>query len=181
MPGPFEWDLKRLATSVEIAARDRGFAPRGRTAAVLATVRSYRATMQDLAARRDLEVWYSQASADTLVEELRRENARSGLKEMRRLTTRAYASDTLHDLAKLTHDVDGEPRFISDPPLIVALADLAEREPGLEANLRAIYRRYRRTLQADRRHLANLNELDYARFRRAVDGGRLVAAKALSG
>jgi uncharacterized protein (DUF2252 family) len=153
LPGPFEWDVKRLATSVEIAARDRGFDARGRTAAVLATVRSYRATIQHLAARRDLEVWYSHASADTLVEELRARNERTVLKEVKRLTAQAYASDTLRDLAKLTHDVDGEPRFISKPPLIVPLADLTERDADLENTLRAIFRRYRKTLQADRRHL----------------------------
>src|SRR5262249_41992537 len=85
-PGPFEWDLKRLAASVEIAARARGVAVRDRRAATLATVRAYRETMQDLAGKRDLDVWYSHASAASLVEELRGLNERAGVKEVKRLT-----------------------------------------------------------------------------------------------
>src|SRR5262249_26496482 len=114
----------------------------------------YRETMQDLAGRRDLEVWYSKASADSLVEELRGDqNERAGLKELKRVSTQAHASDTLRDLAKLTRAVDGEPRVVSHPPLIVPIDELAEGDLDLGDSLRAIYRRYRKTLPADRRHL----------------------------
>jgi uncharacterized protein (DUF2252 family) len=153
LPGPFEWDVKRLATSVEIAARDRALNSRTCTAAVLATARGYRDTMQQLAGRRDLEVWYAHANAGTLLKELRGQNEAAAVREMRRETARAYASDTLRDLAKLTHEVDGEPRFISDPPLIVPVAELTEAGVDLEDRLRAIFRSYRRTLQTDRRQL----------------------------
>ncbi len=167
-PGPFEWDLKRLAASVEIAARDRGFADRDRNASTLATVRGYHETIQDLAGRRDLEVWYSHASADSVAEELRGQNERAALKEIQHLTSQAYASDTLRDLAKLTRVVDGEPRFVSRPPLLVPLADLTDTSPDREDSLRAIFRKYRGTLQADRRHL--LAGFRYADLARKVVG-----------
>jgi len=153
LPGPFEWDVKRLAASVEIAARDRGLNPRNRAAAVLAAARGYRETMQQLAARRDLEVWYSHADADTLLDELRGQNESAAVREMKRMTVRAHASDTLHDLRRLTHEVEGEPRFVSEPPLIVPVAELPDGGIDLESRLRTIYRSYRRTLQADRRQL----------------------------
>jgi uncharacterized protein (DUF2252 family) len=167
-PGPFEWDVKRLAASIEIAARDRGFAARDRTPAVLATVRGYRETVQELAGRRDLEVWYAHASAESLADELRVEHEEADVHEVRHLTEQAYASDTLRDLARLTELVDGEPRFTSRPPLIVPLADLVAEAADLEEALRAIFRRYKRTLQADRRHV--LGGFRYADLARKVVG-----------
>jgi uncharacterized protein (DUF2252 family) len=153
LPGPFEWDVKRLAASVEIAARDRGLKPQHRAAAVLAAARGYRETMQELASRRDLEVWYSHTDAETLLDELRGQNESAAVSELKRMTVRAHASDTLHDLRRLTHEVDGEPRFVSEPPLLVPVAELPDGGIDLEGRLRAIYRSYRRTLQADRRQL----------------------------
>ena len=153
LPGPFEWDVKRLATSVEIAARDRGLNPRNREAAVRSAIRGYRETMQQLAGQRDLEVWYSHADADALLGELRGRGESAAVRELKRMTVRAHASDTLHDLRRLTREVDGEPRFVFEPPLIVPVAELPDGGHDLEGRLRTVYRSYRRTLQADRRQL----------------------------
>lgn len=153
LPGPFEWDVKRLASSVEIAARDRSFAEQDRSGAVLGTVRAYRETMRELAERGELDAWYSRADTDSLVAELRGEHDAGGVKTLEREAARARMNDSAHELAKLTQLVDGEPQIVANPPLIVPIAELADDSRELEAELRAIYRSYRRSLQPDRRRL----------------------------
>ncbi len=164
LPGPFEWDVQRLAASVDVAARERQLSVKARRAAVLATARGYRDTMRELAGARDLDVWYAHMDADSLLAELQRTRDVDAVEEMERLTARAHASDAMRDLEKLTHDVDGEPRFLSDPPLIVPIADLPDTGVDLEGRLRTIFRLYRRSLQADRRRLlADFRYCDLAR------------------
>jgi len=167
LPGPFEWDVKRLAASVEVACRERGLARRERSAAVLGTVGSYRRTMRRLAGLGDLDAWYSRVDAESLLAELQRKQDARGVEEMERARARAQTSDSIHALAKLTHLVDGEPRIVSDPPLIVPIGDLAGRD-GLEERLRGVFRSYRRTLQPDRRRL--LMGFRYADLARKVVG-----------
>jgi uncharacterized protein (DUF2252 family) len=171
LPGPFEWDLKRLASSFEIAARDRNFAGPERAKAVLTVVRSYRQAMRRFAAMGDLAVWYARLDARAIVAELQAAHDRKLARTVRRSEVKALRNDHMRALAKLTHEVDGQPRFVSDPPLIVALEDLVDvgdELDGLESGIRALYRSYRRALPDDRRAL--LERFRYVDLARRVVG-----------
>jgi uncharacterized protein (DUF2252 family) len=153
LPGPFEWDLKRLAASVEIAARGRRLSDEERNVAVLGAVRGYRETMRQLAALRNLDVWYAQVDVDDLVAELRNDQEHGDAKTMERAAAHARSNDDARALAKLTHLVDGSPRIVSEPPLIVPIGELDNTARDGETELRETFRRYRRSLQPDRRTL----------------------------
>jgi uncharacterized protein (DUF2252 family) len=170
LPGPFEWDVKRLAASFEIAGRDRDFDIGVRRTAVLTAVRSYRESMRNFAAMNNLGVWYSRLDANSLVAELRRENDKKQAKVLERTAAKAQTKDSMKAFAKLTHLVDGEPRIISDPPLIVPIAELAEgrSQDEITAGILALFEGYRRTLQPDRRRL--LEEFRYVDLARKVVG-----------
>src|SRR5579871_3220870 len=152
LAGPFEWDVKRLAASLEVAGRVRGFGDADRAAAVLGAVGAYRAAMRRFAGLGDLEVWYARLDADAVVGELRAGHDRKLAKELARELARARARDGRAALASLTHEVDGAPRFVSEPPRLVPLADLADPAVA-EAMVREGFQRYRRSLQPDRRVL----------------------------
>jgi uncharacterized protein (DUF2252 family) len=157
--GPFEWDVKRLATSFEIAGRDRGFAAAERTRAVRTAMHAYRAAMQQFAEMGDLDVWYSRLDADSLNAELARLHDSRLQRAVRRSEAKAYRHDSLLAASKLTHDVDGTRRFVSRPPLVVPLED-----SGLEELLQKLFERYLRTLPPDRRMLLErFRYLDLAR------------------
>jgi uncharacterized protein (DUF2252 family) len=168
LPGPFEWDVKRLATSFEIAGRDRNFADMQRRKAVLNAVRSYREWIRKLADMSNLDVWYAHLDVDAIEKQLREQRDRRQMKTVAHSVTKARTKDSLKAFAKLTTEVDGERRIISDPPLIVPIGELAE-EAGLPADriidgLHDLFRKYRRTLQPDRRHiLEQFRWLDVAR------------------
>src|SRR4051812_10459344 len=157
LAGPFEWDLKRLAASFEIAGRDRDFTKAERATAVLAAVRSYREWMRKLAETRNLDVWYASLDVETVERNLHEQQAKRQAASVAKAAAKARTKDSLKAFAKLTHLVDGEPRIVSDPPLIVPASDLAQ-EAGiqferLESVIHELFREYRRTLQPDRRHL----------------------------
>ncbi len=157
LPGPFEWDVKRLVTSFEIAGRDRGFTRAQRTAAVLAAARSYREWMRKLAGARNLDVWYAQLDVAAIERNLRAQQAKRQAAGVAKAAEKARPKDSMKAFAKLTHLVDGEPRIVSDPPMIVPASDLAQdagiRFEWLESLIHRLFRDYRRTLQPDRRHL----------------------------
>jgi uncharacterized protein (DUF2252 family) len=166
LPGPFEWDLKRLVASFAVAGRSRGFDAGDRRAINHAVTRSYRETMADFAAARTLDVWYSRIDVDASVAAAwATQLSKKARKRYERNIAKARTKDTLAAYAKLTQIVDGEPRFVSHPPLIVPLRELDSDADILE-RLRANSRVYRRTLQSDRRHLLE-------RFR-LVDAARKV-------
>jgi uncharacterized protein (DUF2252 family) len=155
LPGPWEWDVKRLAASFEVAGRDRGFSAKERARAVEALVRKYRETMHELAGRTNLEVWYVHLDVDVLMRELRDHISSAARKKMAANITKARSRDRLQALAKLTEVVDGRRRIISDPPLVVPLGELATRlgQDEIDDFVRGAVRSYRQTLQSDRRHL----------------------------
>ncbi len=167
MPGPFEWDVKRLATSVEIAGRDRKFKRADRAAAVLATVRAYRETMRQLAELPNLDVWYARADVASLVAELEQSRGQKDARNLKRAAAKAPLNDR-HALARLMRLVDGEPRIVSNPPLTVPVTELGFDREKLEASVRGVYRAYRRSLQSDRRDL--LEEFRFADLARRVVG-----------
>jgi uncharacterized protein (DUF2252 family) len=170
LPGPFEWDVKRLATSFEIAGRDRGFDKRARRAAVLASVRAYRESMRQFAAMSNLGVWYTRLNAADLADRLRRDSSKKQAKVLERAAAKAQTKDSMKAFNKLTHLVDGEPRIVSDPPLIVPIEELAEGRgrDEITAALLTLFDGYRRSLQPDRRRL--LEEFRYVDLARKVVG-----------
>jgi uncharacterized protein (DUF2252 family) len=155
LPGPFEWDVKRLAASFEICGRDRGFDDNVRRSAVLTAVRSYREAMRGFAAMGDLAVWYARMDVATIYDRLRQANDRKQAKTVARAEAKARTKDNLKALSRLTHEVDGELRIISDPPLVVPVDELVEDVPAAEikAEITALFRKYRSSLQHDRRKL----------------------------
>jgi uncharacterized protein (DUF2252 family) len=156
MAGPFEWDVKRLATSFEIAGRHRELKPAARRTLVLTTVATYRTTMRELAAMSNLGVWYSRMDATRMTEMFGKLSDTKAGRAFQEAGAKARAKDSARALGKLTQDVDGEPRFVSKPPLIVPIHDFlpeTHERHEVEAAIRQLLRRYRRTLQGDRRVL----------------------------
>jgi uncharacterized protein (DUF2252 family) len=163
LPGPWEWDVKRLAASLEVAARDNCFPGKKRRAIVTAAVRRYRAAMRDFAGMTNLEVWYACIDVEQLRQQVAGQLKASQRKRVGKDLARARTRDSVQGLAKLTHLVGGRPRIISDPPLIVPLGELVPDEKsrkGLEARITDLTARYRRTLETDRRHL--LDQFEFA-------------------
>ncbi|BBC37080.1 uncharacterized protein SGFS_083740 [Streptomyces graminofaciens] len=156
-PGPFEWDVKRLAASAAVAARENGHADAEARAAAHGAVATYRKTMRDLAKQGELDVWYARIEADRLLplarSARRRRRVESSLAHARRRTS-------LQALGKLTEIVEGRRRIIEDPPLLEPAG-----APDMAA-LRKIFSDYRSTLTEERRLL-----LDRYRF---VDAARKV-------
>jgi uncharacterized protein (DUF2252 family) len=155
LPGPWEWDIKRLAASIAVAARERGFDSQTCRETTIAAVREYRLAMRRFAAMRTIDVWYARLE---VAEQLDRWSKRASASARKRATTtlaRADTKDSLRALAKLTHDVDGEPRIISDPPLVVPLEELLQdgERRRVQEELSHVFERYRASLPADRRHL----------------------------
>ena len=150
-PGPFEWDLKRLAASFEIAGRDRGFSPADRRVAVLTAVGSYREAIAGFAAERNLDVWYARLDATAIEARLADSRDRAGAKAVSRQVEQAHTRDSLKAFAQLTEVVRGEPRIVSNPPLVVPLRDLGGEGAQNSYELHALYRAYRRSLAPDRR------------------------------
>jgi uncharacterized protein (DUF2252 family) len=167
LPGPFEWDVKRLAASFEVAGRDRGFTDSERSQAVLEVVRAYREAMRAFAAQSNLGVWYARLDSAALEEALRARSAAKEAKSLSQLEAKARTKDSMKAFSKLTYTVDGEPRITSDPPLITPVRELVEGELDqqmIEDGIRDLLRTYRRTLQGDRRLLLeNYRYVDLAR------------------
>ena len=177
-PGPWEWDVKRLAVSLVAAGRDRGFSAKQRGAAVLAAVAAYRTAMREFAAKTNLEVWYAHLDVEKTVAQYAREFTAAQVAKTDAAIAKARTKDSMQAFAKLTHLVDGEPRIISDPPLIVPVEELVEGGSwqALEQELRALFREYRRTLTTDRRRL--LEQYDLAHIARKVVGVGSVGTRA---
>jgi uncharacterized protein (DUF2252 family) len=155
LAGPFEWDVARLATSVEVAGRDRAFAAAVRRRATRATVRSYRDAMRRLAELGTLEVWYARDDVDELLADYRRRSSAAEARELERRLAKTRAKDSLRALSKLTERVDGTRRFVHDPPLLVPLSELLPQGEleGMEKQLRAFLRGYRASISASQRVL----------------------------
>jgi uncharacterized protein (DUF2252 family) len=170
LPGPFEWDVKRLVASFAVAGRDRGFGDGERRSAALRAARSYRLAIRDFAALRTLDIWYARLEVDEITERWGREVRAEDLQKIERNIAKRRAKDHLRAFNRLTEVIDGERRIISDPPLIVPVAELvplAERDRIVGA-IRAVLRAYRRTLLGDRRRL--LESYRYADTARKVVG-----------
>jgi uncharacterized protein (DUF2252 family) len=164
--GPWEWDVKRLATSMVVAGRDNGFSRKESRAAAREVVRRYADAMAEFAGRNELDIWYARADADELQVMLRTEIGKAASKRMGKALRKARASDRFRALSKLTEVDDGVLRFKSEPPALVPLAELVHQVEAvqIEQVLTEFLKRYRRTLSPDRRFLLDRFELlDVAR------------------
>jgi uncharacterized protein (DUF2252 family) len=175
LPGPFEWDLKRLVASFAVAGRDLGFPRNQRRGVNLAVTRSYREAMRALASMKTLDLWYSRVDAEALISQFQSTASAKRRKLMEKNLAKTRAKDSLRAFSKLTTVVDGQPRIAGDPPLIVPVEDLAEGR-DVEEFARDVNRGYRRTLQGDRKHL--LERFRYAHAARKIVGVGSVGTRA---
>jgi uncharacterized protein (DUF2252 family) len=156
LPGPWEWDVKRFAASLEVAGRGNGFTEAERRSAVLAGVREYRAAMASFAAQGNLAMWYQQVPGKRLTAGLAASDRARMAKVTDKVAARARSRDHLQALSRLTRVVDGEPRFVSDPPLLVPVDELLGSAADSEQVKQQVWqamRSYRSTLTNDRRRL----------------------------
>jgi uncharacterized protein (DUF2252 family) len=178
-PGPWEWDLKRLAASFAIGGRENGFSGKERHTVVLDTVRSYREAMTAFSRMRNVDVWYSHLSAEQALAEFTAGVRPKRLKKAEAGIEKSRTKDSMQAYEKLTHLVDGEPRIISDPPLIVPIEELipefTERHV-LQEEVLGLIRSYRQTLETDRRHL--LEQFRFVDLARKVVGVGSVGTRA---
>jgi uncharacterized protein (DUF2252 family) len=171
LPGPWEWDVKRLAASLEVAGRGNGFRSGLRRKVVTAAVGRYREAMRVFAGQDNLAVWYARAETGALREQFGSRLAAREQQQADRAVAKARTRDSLQALAKLTQEVDGRPRIVADPPLVVPLSDLvagSAEQAELETELRTLVGDYRRTLETDRRYL--LEQFRFADMARKVVG-----------
>ena len=168
LPGPFEYDLKRMAASFTIAARNNGFNESDSRAATCASVAAYRTQMAEFAEMRTMDVWYARLSEEDLmsgIKETARAVDRAGTekagkaaaKSAEKQARKAHTRDSLQALSKLAEQVDGRYRIVSQPPVVIPLRDLAPRiglsVDEMEHVIHEQFRAYRETLPDDRRYL----------------------------
>ncbi|MER6199712.1 DUF2252 domain-containing protein [Streptomyces sp. NPDC001586] len=155
LPGPWEWDVKRLSASFVIAARANGFDDAERAVIVGTAVRSYREAMRGFAGMGNLDVWYAKIDQDRLEALATGQLDKGGRKKLTRAMAKARSRDTLQAFDKITELVDGRPHIAADPPLLVPLTELlpeAERHE-LEDRFERLLATYGLTMASDRRTL----------------------------
>jgi len=155
LPGPFEWDVKRLAASLAVAGRASGFPAKARRTIALAAAEGYRTAMRGFAGQPFLDVWYAHLDIEPVVAEFRSQVKAKRFQLAEKLLAKAHTADSTKALDKLTTVVDGQRRIISTPPMIVPVEEVFA---GVQADaiyelIRTVLGKYRRTLQSDRRHL----------------------------
>ena len=181
LPGPFEYDVKRMAASFTIAARNNSFGEDDQREVTLTAVRSYREAMADFAGMSTLDVWYARRSEEELMAmanaEMGASKARNkadkkaekkALKRAQKTAGKAHTRDSLQALSKLAEHVDGNYRIVSQPPVVIPARELAPSIGMSEEQFQHIvheqFRAYRATLQPDRRRLLERFEvIDVAR------------------
>ena len=178
LPGPWEWDVKRLTASLMIAAQDNGYPAKRGEQIVLAAVETYRTAMRNFAAMPNLEVWYSYVDVDDFVAKYGSQVSPRQVSRTQKQLAKARTRDSTSAFAKLTHVVDGRIEIVDESPLIVPLRKLAEgaSEEAIFGELRKLTRRYRNSLEFDRRTL--LEEFDLHDFARKVVGVGSVGTRA---
>lgn len=149
LPGPFEWDVKRMAASIVVAARNAELADKDARRAVRRALRSYREEMNGFATRSYLETWYSRIEAtDILLSKVKKKHRKHASAEL----NKARNKDRLADFSKLTEVVDGERRIIHDPPLIYRLD---KTEEYIQEEIRELFTAYYNSLDDSLKRLAS--------------------------
>jgi uncharacterized protein (DUF2252 family) len=187
LPGPFEYDVKRMAASFTIAARNNAFSTADARTATCLSVRAYREAMAGFAQMRTMDIWYAHLSdadllnaADGSAANKDKKLAKAARKKAEKGLQKARTRDSLQALSKLGEVVDGRHRIVSQPPIVVPARDLAATSHldahQLEHLIREQLRTYRATLQPDRRHL--LERFEVVDFARKVVGVGSVGTRA---
>src|SRR5450631_4433456 len=177
-PGPFEWDVKRLAASLAVAGRENGYSTKKRRRIVMAAAAGYREAMVEFAGQGNLAVWYSHANIEEVLAGVADHLDSKRKARVQRNLDKAHHRDSLQALAKLTTMVDGRARILSQPPLLVPVEELwgEEQATATYERLGSLIRSYRRTLQWDRRHL--MEEVKMVQLARKVVGVGSVGTRA---
>jgi uncharacterized protein (DUF2252 family) len=174
LPGPFDWDVKRLAASVAVAAREHGFSDRDAHTAARLTVRSYRTRMAGYAAMRFLDIWYSRLDIEEVSRVFDALQPKTAARRRHRDITKARRRTSQRAFMKMCDLVDGQYRIRPDYPVIVRFP--VERYPNVLAELRSAVARYLQTLEADRREV--LRHYYFGDFARKVVGVGSVGTEA---
>jgi uncharacterized protein (DUF2252 family) len=174
LPGPFEWDVKRLVASLVVAGRDNGFAAADARRVAVAAAARYRKAMREFAASPTLAVWYSHLDVDDALARFKARLKKSVVTKTESMAAKVRTRDSMQAVAKLTKVVDGQREIVSDPPLIVPVEELA---PDASYDmLRSLVSDYMRTLPPDRQHL--LGRFRLTRVARKVVGVGSVGTQA---
>jgi uncharacterized protein (DUF2252 family) len=168
LPGPFEYDVKRMAASVTIAAQNNAFSRADARAATLESVKAYREAMADFAGMRTLDIWYARVSEQDVLTAVStaardKKEAKSANKRAKKTVGKARTRDSLQALSKLAERVDGQYRIVTQPPVIIPLTEVAASRgisaDQIEEGIHDQFRAYRATLPDERRHLLEQFEL----------------------
>jgi uncharacterized protein (DUF2252 family) len=178
LPGPFEWDVKRLAASLIVAGRDNGFPAKANRKIAVAAGEGYRTAMRDFAEQTFLDVWYAHLDVEPALSQLTSEIKAKRLKAFGKMLAKAHTKDSTSALAKLTTEVDGQRRIISDPPTIVPIEEVFAnvQAEAIYEEIRSVLAKYKRSLQSDRRHL--ISEFSLMHVARKVVGVGSVGTRA---
>ncbi len=155
LPGPWEWDVKRMAASVELAGRDVGLRAGRRERIVMACVREYREAMRGFANESHLDVWYDRINASELVDRFGGQLGKRGRIEFAKPFAKARTKTSLRAVRKLTEFTGGELRFRRVPPLLVPLRELVDPADAREDTeiVQVALEEYAASLDEDRRYL----------------------------
>jgi uncharacterized protein (DUF2252 family) len=171
LPGPWEWDVKRLAASLEVAGRENGIPGKQRREIVMNAVNRYRLAMRQFAAMTNLDVWYAHMDMTELRAEFDSQLRARQRKLVDKGLAKARTRDSLEQLSKLTRIVDGRPRIVSDPPVVVPIDELIGSEKErlrFQEEVTGLIAKYQRTLETDRRYL--LQQYEFCDMARKVVG-----------
>jgi uncharacterized protein (DUF2252 family) len=174
LPGPFEWDVKRLVASLVVAGRDNGFAAADARQVAVAGAARYRKAMREFAAAPTLAVWYSHMDVEEAIARFKVRLKKGVVRRTESMAAKVRTRDSMQAAAKLTKVVDGQREIVSDPPLIVPVEELAA--DASYDMLRSLVSDYRRTLPPDRQHL--LGRFRLTRVARKVVGVGSVGTQA---
>jgi uncharacterized protein (DUF2252 family) len=174
LPGPFEWDVKRLVASLVVAGRDNGFAAADARRVAVAGAARYRKAMREFAAAPTLAVWYSHMDVEEAIARFKVRLKKGVVRRTESMAAKVRTRDSMQAVAKLTKVVDGQREIVSDPPLIVPVEELAA--DASYDMLRSLVSDYRRTLPPDRQHL--LGRFRLTRVARKVVGVGSVGTQA---
>jgi uncharacterized protein (DUF2252 family) len=178
LPGPFEWDVKRLAASFAVAGRDNGFSAKDRRKITLAAAEAYRTALREFAGQPFLDVWYAHLDIEEAIGQFRSQIKAKRFKAAEKLLAKAHTRDSTQALGKLTTVAAGRRRIISTPPTIVPVEEVFAdvQADAIYEQIRGVVSKYRRSLQSDRRHL--LKEFTLVQVARKVVGVGSVGTRA---
>jgi uncharacterized protein (DUF2252 family) len=178
LPGPFEWDIKRLAASLVVAGRDNGFSRKANRKIVEGAARAYRSAMRGFAGQTFLDVWYAHLDVGSALADLRSQLKAGRFKATQKMLARARTRDSIQAARKLTTTVDGRPQIVSEPPLVMPIEDVFSevQASSIYEVIGDVLTRYKRSLQSDRRHL--LEQFALVQVARKVVGVGSVGTRA---